>query len=389
MNTRWKVALFAGLSVAIAGLLTHVLAAARFARVVLTPPGEKVYDLSILGLGYQSGALTSVTLPLNEDTVLPGEYSLVSQGLRGALQLGEVVTVEASAVVRKVRAQIGEPVRVGDRVRFNGWMGLTPTDVGLPWTALLIDGRLGRVPAWFVPSSAPSEKKRWAIHVHGRSATRAETLRGVGITRELGFDNLICSYRNDPEAITAETGRYALGSDEWEDVDASLEYAVRQGAEEIVLYGWSMGGAIALQVLRRSSYRHRIRALVLDSPVLDWVEVLDFHGRLSHLPGATIRLGFWMLKQGVIRSGTARRLPLESLRAETVLRGSEVPVLVLHSDDDGYVPGKAAEELADSSQQVTLTRFSIARHCKLWNFDQERYTSTVAGWLQSVMRSAN
>lgn len=384
---RWS--LLASVGVILLSALAQLSAAYRFARAVLTPPGGKLYDLTILALGYERGELATVTLPLNDDTVLPGVYSLVFEEARGVVTVGEVLTVHPDAIVRRVLSQTGVPLRVGTAVRFNGWMGISPSDIHSDWKSLLFDGPIGRVPAWYVPPATAESVTRWAIHIHGRSAIRAETLRGVAITRELGFHSISCSYRNDPEAAPPSVGRYALGVEEWRDIDSALRYAVSQGAKEIVLYGWSMGGAIALQVLKHSPFRDRIRAIVLDSPVLDWKSVLRFHGRLSHLPNSTMQLGFWMLERGLVRSGAPQGIPFDALSAEAVLRGDHVPVLVLHSSDDGYVPIEPAEHLARNNARVTLKRFSVARHCKLWNFDKEEYERAVKGWLQPILRASS
>ena len=63
---------------------------------------------------------------------------------------------------------------------------------------------------------------------------------------------------------------YALGATEWRDVDAAVGFARRRGAKRVVLMGWSMGGAIALQVALNSAHRHLIGGLILESPVIDW-----------------------------------------------------------------------------------------------------------------------
>lgn len=369
--------------------LGHVATAYRFARAVLTPPGRKLYDLSVLALGYERDELASVALPLTDDTVLQGLYSLISHDSRSCVTLGEVLTVQPGSVIRRVIRQTGHPIRVGTAVRFNGWMALNPEGFSQSWRSLLIEGPLGRVPAWHVPTEQNRESQRWAIHIHGRSASRAETLRGIEITRLLGFENLACSYRNDLESVPGETGRYALGAEEWRDIEVALEYAVRQGAQELVLYGWSMGGAIALQLLKQSRFRHLVTAVILDSPVLDWESVLNFHGQLSKLPSGTIQLGMRMIERGVVRAGVHGGISLETLAAKATLAADHPPILILHSSDDGYVPIEPAIALAESHDRVTLKRFEVARHCKLWNFDQDEYVRTVSGWLQPMVRASS
>ena len=61
-------------------------------------------------------------------------------------------------------------------------------------------------------------------------------------------------------------------------------YAVEQGAREVLLMGWSMGGAIVLQLLDRSPLSALVSRVVLDAPVIDWGDVLAHHAREHRVP---------------------------------------------------------------------------------------------------------
>ena len=74
-------------------------------------------------------------------------------------------------------------------------------------------------------------------------------------------------------------------------MEAAIDYALENGAEEIVLFGWSMGGAICLQTADLSRHRHLIRAMVLDAPVINWVNVLVNHAQLNRIPSLVGRYG--------------------------------------------------------------------------------------------------
>ncbi|MGR6901659.1 hypothetical protein [Glutamicibacter sp. BSL13] len=57
------------------------------------------------------------------------------------------------------------------------------------------------------------------------------------VATELGFTSLVVSYRYDGEGPLLGNGRSTLGVTEVEDVDAAIGYAIRRGAERIVLFG--------------------------------------------------------------------------------------------------------------------------------------------------------
>jgi pimeloyl-ACP methyl ester carboxylesterase len=61
------------------------------------------------------------------------------------------------------------------------------------------------------------------------------------------------------------------------------------------------------------------------------------------------------------------------------------PILLLHSDDDGFVPSTASRALAVARPDiVTFEEFTTARHTKLWNYDAERWNGAIRRWLQKL-----
>ena len=58
-------------------------------------------------------------------------------------------------------------------------------------------------------------------------------------------------------------------------------------------------------------------------------------------------------------------------------------MLILHSDDDGFVPSDASYDLVVARPDlVKMQVFDTARHAKLWNYDQERWSEAIADWLR-------
>ncbi len=207
----------------------------------------------------------------------------------------------------------------------------------------------------------------------------------------LGITSLVVSYRNDGEAPRSRTGTYTLGATEWRDVDAAVGFARRRGAERILLMGWSMGGAIALQVSLNSAHRDAIAGLILESPVVDWRLVLAYQARVLRVPAAVSGLAIGALQHEwatpVTRAGAA--IPFDKL--DVVARAAELrhPILILHSDDDGFVPSDASHDLlAARPDLVELRVFEVARHTKLWNYDQERWSESIRSWVSERGLSA-
>jgi pimeloyl-ACP methyl ester carboxylesterase len=378
--------------------------AVYFARKVVTPDRLKPDDIQILGL-----ADGVVTLGLTPESGQPGRYGLWFDG--GHARVGAILDLDrASGRVRRVLEGVdfGE-LRVGP-ARWNGYyFAGSPQDaLGIASRDVEIHSDVGMLAAWEVPAPAveaptpspdvqsafvgvPADEaapgggsRRWAILVHGRGASREECLRAVPVLHELGITALIPMYRNDLGAPSSSDGRYSLGLSEWRDLEAAVLYAVEAGAQEIVLFGWSMGGAIILQMLDRSWLSDRVKAVVLDAPVIDWADVLRHHGSVNRIPAPIGSMG-----RSLIGKPWAGRLvgvhePIDVALTNWENRAGELRhrTLLIHSLDDEFVP--AGPSVALAARRPDLVRFEPwqeARHTREWNVDPQRWDEVVRSFL--------
>ncbi|WP_353814238.1 alpha/beta hydrolase family protein [Agromyces sp. SYSU T00266] len=378
-------AVLGGLAIVGAAFVAATAATAIvFARRVVTPEPDREDDLRIERVDLAAG---EVVLSGAEEARMRGRYGLWFEHDSGYARVGDVLHDDGHRVRRVVESvEFGRLDRAA-RGRISGWVHLGPWEVAERYENVVVPTPLGPAPAWFVPatdaSGAPSAE--WLIVVHGRGAKRHEGLRAVEPATRAGWSSLLVSYRNDGEAPASEDRRYGLGGTEWEDVVAAVRYAVERGALRVVLMGWSMGGSIALQtVLRSDEVREHLVGVVLESPAVDWPDILRFQGRALGLPaelgGAVARV----LSAPLAGTLTGLAAPIDLEALDAVARADElhVPILLMHSEDDGFVPIDGSRRLAEvRSDLVQFEVFEGARHTKLWNHDPARWTMLLHDWL--------
>ena len=377
---RLAIAMTAG-SAAVAALAAAAIAgvAVYVARTVVVPPRTRVEDIRVV-----SANEDRVTLARTADSQTPGRYSLWFHDDKGHARLGDIESMDATTVTRAIVGVDRGDISTATGARMAGWFYLAPEAVNLPFSHEVVDTELGPAPAWLfpVPDSA-----RWVIAVHGRAVIRQEALRAVPALVAAGFSTLVVSYRNDGEAPRSLDGRYALGDSEWRDVDAAIAFAMARGAREVVLMGWSMGGATVLQAATRGEHRRVVTGIVLDSPVVDWLGVLEYHGTTMRIPTLVRLVAVEMISRRWGSRLTGQAHPIDLGRLDFVARAAELdlPILLFHSNDDGYVPSNGSRALAASRPDiVTFEEFEVARHTKLWNYDPERWNRALSDWLGSL-----
>jgi pimeloyl-ACP methyl ester carboxylesterase len=350
------------------------------ARKVIIPSKTRREDLRILGC-----TDTTVLLSKTLDTLVPGRYGLWFSEGAGHAKVGAVLEVGPTWVRRELIGIDHGDLATATRGSIAGWFYLDPEQLGATHRDVVIQTAVGPSPAWLIP--AAEQTGRWLIGVHGRGVRRQECLRAVDVARRCGYTSLLVSYRNDGDAPHSPDGRYGLGDTEWPDVEDALDYAIANGATEIVLMGWSMGGAISLQVATRSAHADVIRGIILESPVVDWAETIDYQTVAQHAPRIVSAGARRLITSPWARKLTGQDESIDLSRLDFVARAAElsVPILLMHSADDGYVPPYASRALALARPDiVTYDEFTVARHAKLWNYDADRFNEDIGGWLSRL-----
>ncbi|WP_432588859.1 alpha/beta fold hydrolase [Streptomyces sp. HD1123-B1] len=319
-----------------------------------------------------------ITLTRSLASLRPGTYGLAGPACHAVI--GPVLQdapSPADCVVRRLGRVTHGSLDPGDRVRLTPQVHIgNPRDaLGLEHADVDIPGELGPLPAWFVPA----ERTTWVITVHGLGTTREHPMVVMPFLRKLRVPVLDLAYRGDPGAPPPEDGVGHLGDTEWRDLDAAIRYAVRYGAQRVVLHGWSTGGAMALHAAANSALRHRVSGVVLDSPVLDWRVTLRALAAARGTPAALMPL---VIRAAEGRTGLHGSLLEEAADPERL----RVPALVLHGPDDALAPWSVSRELAGRrSELVTLHPVPGAPHGAMWNADPHGYEEALRRFLTPLL----
>lgn len=352
----------------------------QFASTVVTPPLRRKDDVRVLGVDIANG---TIAMRRSDESAMRGTYGFWFNGGSGYARLGDVIDGDAQQVVRIIEQVLFGRLDRATRGRMTGWYYLGPWDLDIPFEKVLVQTTLGPAPAWLMP--AAHESRDWVIQVHGWGSARPEGLRAAPVAWRGGWNTLHISYRNDGTAPETPDNRLGLGSTEWQDLAAAIDFAVARGAKRIVLMGWSMGGATVLQLLLRSPHHHRhVVGVILDSPAIDWVDILQYQGTLKGLPRAGGRLIARFLGDGRTARLVGLATPIDFAALDAVAHAAafDVPMLVMHSADDGFVPSDGSFRLARARPDlVQFEGFTSARHAKLWNYDPDRWERVIGDWL--------
>ncbi|UKY49431.1 alpha/beta hydrolase [Streptomyces inhibens] len=308
----------------------------------------------------------------------PGTYGLTGNGCHAVV--GSVVhgtPHPADAVVRRLERVTHGTLKPGKRMRLTPQVHIgNPRDaLGLDCADVDIPGELGPLPAWFLPGV----RDTWVITAHGLGTTREHPMVVMPFLHRHRLPVLDLAYRNDIGAPRTADGINHLGDTEWRDLDAAIRYALRYGAHDVVLYGWSTGATMALRAAVHSALSDRISGLVLDSPVLDRHATVRALAAARRVPRALLPL--------VVRAAEGTTgMPVD--RPEDAVDPDEltIPTLLFHGPDDMIAPWAASRSFAARrSELITLQPVPHAPHAAMWNADPSRYEEALRRFLTPLM----
>jgi dienelactone hydrolase len=354
------------------------------ARWLTAPVSERRYDLTIRDVD-RARDRTFTVLDRTSQTVSVGEYCVLLEA-GGLVRLTSSVEDRGPTLVgREALLEPGQSLEAGMRVSWSGIYFLSPQDAELEAAHVEISTNVGPAPAWLIPGKG-GPSNAWAIHIHGLGSLRAGTLRGVQVAAAAGLTSLVVSYRNDGEGPAVGAERSELGSAEVDDVRAAVRYAIDNGADRVFLFGWSMGGAIALQLADDPSLRGIVAGLILESPIVDWVSTVRANCVRAGLPGWVGQWAVPWLQSRMLSHATGLESPIDLRRFDWITRANEldVPVLILHGRSDSSSPFEVSARLeALRPDAVSLEEFD-ADHAMTWNSNRGGWQTAVSAWLANV-----
>ena len=228
--------------------------------------------------------------------------------------------------------------------------------------------------AWYAPP--PGDSGDAVLLLHGHSGNRDQLLVHADYLLEAGYGLLSIDFRHHGESDGTFT---SMGYYEIKDARAAYRYlAQKPGVERIVIWGHSMGGAVAAQLMSEVA----AAGLVIDATFADFAALVRDRVSAMGFPAFPIaELYVWLF-------GVLSRSDLSTYRPIDDLARVDLPTLLFHGSDDAAIPLSHAEGLAAANPKVRLSIFDGGAHSDLYELDPERYQGEVLTYLASAFATA-
>jgi len=220
------------------------------------------------------------------------------------------------------------------------------------------------------------------LDFHGyRGNAMRDYCGGSVISRKCGISSIIvdqrCHGKSEGSAIT-------FGINERLDVKKWVEYTVKRFGRDtkIILSGVSMGAATVLMASELDL--PNVVCILADCPYSSPKEIICKVARDRKYPDKLL-YPFVRLCAKIFA-----RVDIESSSAREAVKHTNIPILIIHGDDDRYVPyemGKAVFEVCTSEQKQMLT-VKNAGHAISYFLATEEYTKTVTEFVEKAIEKS-
>lgn len=210
---------------------------------------------------------------------------------------------------------------------------ITPSQLNLRYEDVSFrtaDGLMLR--GWHVPAAKKTDGT--VILLHGYPADKGNILPPLAFLQEQ-FNLLLFDFRYLGES----EGRYSTaGAKEVEDLLAAVRFLKSRGIDEVGVWGFSMGGAVALMAIENAP---EIRAVVAES---SYANLADMALQLFRVPLINYPIAYLIRLWANLFLG----IDLREVSPADKIRNSTIPILITHSSADAVIPFAQAKALQEA-----------------------------------------
>lgn len=255
----------------------------------------------------------------------------------------------------------------------------TPDAFNIPYEEVWLpitnkSGKLEKLHGWWIPGNSPPQPplvrefkkgdfKKVLLYLHGRGFNIGANINQSYRFRQLGFSVLLIDYRG----YGRSQGGFPNESQVYEDTETAYNYLVKQrklSPSQIVLYGHSLGGAVAIEL----AIKHPEAAgLIVQSSFTSMADMIENNALMRIFP--------------------VRLLLTQKFDSLAKIPSLQMPVLFVHGTADPLIPATMSKILYAASSEPK--EFLLVPNAKHNNgdafFNYAEYRETVVDFADKVI----
>ena len=236
---------------------------------------------------------------------------------------------------------------------------------------------------WYIPADDADSKKTIVLS-HGYGANREETWIPMydiaHYAHRLNFNVIMFDYgfasQGSKEVATG-------GKKETQQLLGAVQYAKQKGAEQVVVWGFSMGGGTALQAALISD---DIDAMILDSAFLLQPDTLYHNIRQNIALPRHPSLEILQMIFPVLNGTSLNQIPYK----EVEQKDYPIPIFFIHGTEDSKAPYEIAEQLAANQTNPNSRSWIVqdSHHELIFREHPREYLRRVSNFLGDIRLAA-
>lgn len=251
----------------------------------------------------------------------------------------------------------------------------TPADHGLAYQSVDLpldstpqptqqpDRNIDKINGWWIPAQQPQAKT--ILYLHGNGINIGANAEQASRFHKLGCSVFLFDYRGYGKS----TGAFPSEASTYADAQRAWAYLVQERKippNQIVIYGHSLGGAIAIDL---AVQQPNAFALIVQSSFTSAVEMAQRNWWTAAIPV------HWLLTQ---RFNSIHKVPQ-----------LKMPVLYIHGTDDKLIPYAMSQQLfAATRAPKQLKLFAKAGHNNVASVAGDAYDQTIRAFFNQADKTA-